>query len=90
MKLGGVTNHPRINIIKGENGNLLADHIVLNRWKNFFNEVLNVRGGHDVTQMDRHTAELLVPKPSLDEVEIAVGKLNSYKVINPLTGQSRR
>jgi hypothetical protein len=34
---------PRINIIKDENSNLLADpQNVLNRWKNFFNQVLNV------------------------------------------------
>jgi hypothetical protein len=33
----------RINIIKDENGYLLADsQNVLNRWKNFFNQVLNV------------------------------------------------
>jgi hypothetical protein len=31
-------HQPRINIIKDENGNLLADpQNVLNRWKNFFN-----------------------------------------------------
>jgi hypothetical protein len=36
---------PRINIIKDENGNLLADaQRILNRWKNFFNQVLNVHG----------------------------------------------
>jgi hypothetical protein len=71
---------PRINIIKDENGNLLADsQSVLNRWKNFFNQVLNVHGVHDFRQMDIHTAEPLVPEPSLVEVEIAVGKLKSYK-----------
>jgi hypothetical protein len=71
---------PRINIIKDENGNLLADpHNVLNRWKNFFNQLLNVHGVHDVKQMDVHTAEPLVPEPSLVEVEIAIGKLKSYK-----------
>jgi hypothetical protein len=32
-----------------------------------------------VRQMDTHTAEPLVPEPSLVEVEIAVGKLKSYK-----------
>jgi hypothetical protein len=69
---------PRINIIKDENGNLLADlQNVLNRWKNFFNQVLNVPGVHDVRQMDMHTAEPLVPEPSLVEVEIAIGKLKS-------------
>jgi hypothetical protein len=33
---------PRINIIKDENGNLLADpQNILKRWKNLFNEVMN-------------------------------------------------
>jgi hypothetical protein len=67
---------PRINIIKDENSNLLADpQNVLNRWKNFFNQVLNVHGVHDIRQMDIHTAEPLLPEPSLVEVEIAIGKL---------------
>jgi hypothetical protein len=67
---------PRINIIKDENGNLLVDpQNVLNRWKNFFNQVQNVCGVHDVRQMDIHTAEPLVPEPSLVKVEIAIGKL---------------
>jgi hypothetical protein len=71
---------PRINITKDENGNLIAvPQNVLNRWKNFFNQVLNVHGIHDVRQMDIHTAEPLVPEPSLVEVEIAIGKLKSYK-----------
>jgi hypothetical protein len=71
---------PRINIIKNENGNLLADpQSVLNRWINFFNQVLNVRGVHNVRQMDIHTAEPLVPEPSPVEVKIAIGKLKSYK-----------
>jgi hypothetical protein len=70
----------RINIIKDEKGNLLADpQNVLNSWKNFFNQVLNVKAVHDVRQMDIHTAEPLVPEPSLVEVEIAIGKLKSYK-----------
>jgi hypothetical protein len=70
----------RINIIKDDNGNLLADpQNVLNRWKDFFNQVLNVHAVHDVRQMDTHTAEPLVPEPSLVEVEIAIGKLRSYK-----------
>jgi hypothetical protein len=72
---------PRINIIKDENGNLLADpQSVLNTWKNFFKQVLNVHEIHDVRQKDIHTAEPLVPEPSLVEVEIAIGKLKSYKI----------
>jgi hypothetical protein len=66
---------PRINIIKDETGNLLADpQSVLNRWKNFFEQVLNVHGIH-VWQMDIHTAEPLVPEPRLVQVETAVQKL---------------
>jgi hypothetical protein len=39
----------RINVIKDENGNLLADpKSVLTRWRNFSNQVLNVHGIHDV------------------------------------------
>jgi hypothetical protein len=73
--------HPRFNIIKDEDGNLPVDpQNVLNRWENFFNQVLNVHGVHNVRQMHIHTAEPLVPEPSLVEVEIAIGKL---KVINP-------
>jgi hypothetical protein len=65
---------PIINIIKDENGNLIADlQNILNRWKNFFNQVLNVHRVHDVMQMDIHTAEPLVPEPSLVEVEITIG-----------------
>jgi uncharacterized protein YjgD (DUF1641 family) len=68
------------NIIKDENGNLLADpQSILNRWKNFFNQVLNIHVIHNVRQMDIQMAEPLVPEPSLAEVEIAIGKLRSYK-----------
>jgi hypothetical protein len=71
---------PRINIIKDENCNLIADpQNILNWWKKFFNHVLNVHGVHNVRQMDIHTAEPLVPEPSLIEVEIAFGKLKRYK-----------
>jgi hypothetical protein len=35
-------------IIKDENGNLLADpQSVLNRWKHFFNQTLNIHEVHD-------------------------------------------
>jgi hypothetical protein len=49
----------------------------VNRWKNFFNQVLNVHGVHNVKQMDIHMAKPLVTEPSL--VEIAIGKLKRYK-----------
>jgi hypothetical protein len=71
---------PRIDIIKYEDGNLIADPLnVLNRWKNVFKHVLNVHGVHNVRQGDIHTAVPLIPEPSLVEVEIPIGKLKSYK-----------
>jgi hypothetical protein len=74
---------PIINIIKDQNDNLLADpQNVLNRWKNFFNQVLNVHGVHDVRQIDIYTAEPLIPEPSLVEVRIAIGKLKRYKSLD--------
>jgi hypothetical protein len=51
----------------------------LKKWKNVFNQALNVLGFHNVRQMDIHMIELLVPEHSLVEVEIAVGKSKSYK-----------
>jgi hypothetical protein len=41
--------------------------------------VLNIHVVRDVRQKDIHSAEPLVPEPSLVEVEIAIGKLKSYK-----------
>jgi hypothetical protein len=51
----------------------------LNRWKIFFNQLINVCGVHDVRQKDKHTTEPLVPEPNLVEVEIANGKLKVCK-----------
>jgi hypothetical protein len=66
--------------VKDENGDLLADsHNILNRWKNYFSQLLNVHNVSDVRQIEVHTAEPLVPDPSCVENEIAVAKLVKYK-----------
>jgi hypothetical protein len=71
---------PRSNLVKDENGDLLADsHNILNRWKKFFFQLLNVHRVSDVRQIEMHTAEPLVPDPSSCKVEIAIAKLKSYK-----------
>jgi hypothetical protein len=71
---------PRNNLMKDENGDLLADsHNVLNRWKNYFSQLLNVHNVSDVRQIEVHTAEPLVPSHSRLEVEIAITKLKRYK-----------
>jgi hypothetical protein len=59
---------------------MLADpQNVLNSWKNLFCQVLSIHGVREFKQMDIHTAEPLVPEPSLVEVEIATDNLKSYK-----------
>jgi hypothetical protein len=71
---------PRTNMVKEENGDLLADsHSVLNRWKKYFCQLLNVPGVNDVRQTEIHTAEPLVPEPNSFEVEIAIEKLERHK-----------
>jgi hypothetical protein len=71
---------PRTNMVKEENGDLLADfHNILNRWKNYFCQLLNVHGVSNVRQTEIHTAEPLVPEPSSFEVETAIEKLKRYK-----------
>jgi hypothetical protein len=56
---------PRNNLVKDENGDLLADsHNILNRWKNYFSQLMNVHDASDVRQIEVHTAEPLKPCPS--------------------------
>jgi hypothetical protein len=67
-------------MVKEENGDLFADsHSILNRWKNYFCQLLNVHGVNDVRLTEIHTAEPLVTEPSSSEVEIAIEKLKRYK-----------
>jgi hypothetical protein len=59
---------------------LLADsHNIVNRWKNYSSQLLNVHNVSDVRQIEVHTAEPLVPGSSRLEVEIAIAKLKKYK-----------
>jgi hypothetical protein len=59
---------------------LLADsHRILNRWKNYFSQLLNVRNVNYVRQIEIYTAEPLIPGPSHLEVEIAFAKYKIYK-----------
>jgi hypothetical protein len=71
---------PKTNMVKDENGDLLADsHSILNRWKNYFCQLLNVHWINDVRQTEIHTAESLVPEPSSSEVGMSIGKLKKFK-----------
>jgi hypothetical protein len=51
----------------------------LNRWKNYFSQLLNVHRVSDVRQIKIHTAEPVVLVPSPSEVEIAIAKFKNYK-----------
>jgi hypothetical protein len=67
-------------LVKDENGDGLADsNTILNRWKSYFSQLLNVHNVSDVRQIEVHTAELLVPGPSHLEVEIFIAKLEKCK-----------
>jgi hypothetical protein len=71
---------PRNNLVKDENGDLLADSHNILRWKNYFSQLLNVHDVSDDRQIEVHTAEPLLPGPSHLEVEIASAKLKKYKL----------
>jgi hypothetical protein len=67
-------------LVKGEKGDLVADpHKILNRWKNYFCQLLEVHGAGGVRQTEMNTAEPFVPEPSSSEAEVAIGKLKRYK-----------
>jgi hypothetical protein len=66
--------------VTDENGDLLADsHNILNRWKSYFSQLLNVHNVSDVRQIEVHSAEPLVPGLNRLKVEIAIAKLKKYK-----------
>ena len=71
---------PRCNIVKDEKGDLVADsHSIVDRWRKYFSQLLNVHGVKDVGRVEIPTAESLVPEPSAFEVELAIDKLKSHK-----------
>jgi hypothetical protein len=71
---------PSSNLVKDENGDLLADsHNILNRRWNYFSQLLNIHRVGAVRQTEIHTAKPLIPDPSTFEVESAIAKLKRYK-----------
>jgi hypothetical protein len=71
---------PRNNLVTDEDGDLLVDSFnISNRWKNYFFQLLNVYNVSDVRQIEVHTAEPLVPGPSLLEIEFAAADLKRCK-----------
>jgi hypothetical protein len=56
-------------------------HSILAGWRNSSFKVLNVCGC-DVRQTEIHTAEPLVPVPSVFEVEMAIEKLKTHNLLD--------
>jgi hypothetical protein len=52
----------------------------LNRWKNYFCQLLNVQSVSDVRQIEIYTSQPTIPDPSPFEVEIAIAELKKYKL----------
>jgi len=59
---------------------MVDSHNILNRWKNYLRQLLNVHSVNNVRQTEMHTAELLVPESSSFEVEIAIDDLKKKKM----------
>jgi hypothetical protein len=60
--------------VKDENGDLLAESHILNRWKNCFSQLLNAHRVNDIRQIEIHTAEPLGLDLSSVDVETAITK----------------
>jgi hypothetical protein len=70
----------RTNLVKDEKGNLLADpQKIVNRWMNYFCQLLNVQRVGGIRQTEIQTVEPFVPEPSISEVEVTIRKLKRYK-----------
>jgi hypothetical protein len=73
---------PGSNLVKCENGDLLADsHNILNRLKNYFTQLLKYLGSVMSGRLNVHRAEPLFPDAILVEFEIAIAIMKKYKVI---------
>jgi hypothetical protein len=70
---------PRTNLVKDKRGDLIVDpHKILNRWKNYSCQLLNVHGAGGVRQTEMHVAKPFLPEPSASGIEVAVGKPGRY------------
>jgi hypothetical protein len=71
---------PRSSLVKDENVDLLADsNAIVNRWKSYFSQLMNIHNVSDVRQIEIHTAEPLVSGPIHLEFAIAIAKLKKYE-----------
>ena len=56
----------RVNVIKNENQEVLGDsNSILNGWRDYFSQLLNVHIDNDMGEIEIQTAEPLIPDPTL-------------------------
>jgi hypothetical protein len=71
---------PRTNLVKDKKGDILVDpHKIVNRWMNYFCQLLNVQWVGGIRQTEIQAAEPFVPERTISEVEVAIRKLKRYK-----------
>ena len=62
------------------NGDWFADfYSIVDRWRNYFSQLLDLHGVNDIKHTDIHTAEPIVPDSSAYDFELAIGKLKSHR-----------
>ena len=60
---------PQMNVMKDKNGDCIADSQgILNSWKDYFKNLLNVHEGDHASELVVHTAEPFIPDPSIVQV----------------------
>ena len=72
----------RTDMIKDENGNLLGDtKSILNRWRNYFNNVLNINDREEGSFNENtiHTAEPFIVEPDELDIKFIIEELKSHK-----------
>ena len=58
---------------------MVADlHSIMERWRNYFSQLLNVNEDYVVRQAETHRAEPLVPESSAFDVELAIENLKGH------------
>jgi hypothetical protein len=63
-----------------EKCDLLSDpDKIMNKWMDYFCQLLNVQQVRGIRQTEMQTAEPFVAEPSISEVKVAFGKLKRYK-----------
>jgi hypothetical protein len=70
---------PRTDLVKDDRDDLLADpHRILNKWKNYFCQLLNVQEVGGVRETEIQTSQTFVPELSASGFEVAMGKLKRH------------